>query len=190
MPPIVVYDACVLFPAPLRDLLVRMGVKRLVRVRWSDEILDECFHAILSRRPDLDMSALARTRELMTEVLPHSLVTDYEQHIAALNLPDPNDRHVLATAIASNATTIVTSNIRDFPFEELSTLSIRAIHPDDFVSAFIESHPDTIISIVREQAGALRNPPHTIIELIDKLRACSLTKSGSQLLRLIDSNRQ
>lgn len=189
MPPIVVYDACVLFPAPLRDLLVRMAVKRVVRVRWSDEILDECFHAILSRRPDLDMSALARTRELMTEVLPQSLVTDYEKHIAALNLPDPNDRHVLAAAIAGNATAIVTLNIRDFPAEQLSRHAIKAIHPDDFVSGFIESHPDTMISIVREQAGALRNPPHTIIELIDKLKACSLTKSGSQLLRLINTNR-
>lgn len=189
MSPIVVYDACVLYPAPLRDLLVRIAVKGIVLVRWSDEILDECFRAILSRRPDLDMSALARTRELMTEVLPHSLVTDYEKHVSVLNLPDTNDRHVLAAAIASNATAIVTLNMRDFPFEELSTHSIRAIHPDDFVSGFIESHPDTMISIVREQAGALRNPPHTIIELIDKLKACSLTKSGSQLLRLNSANR-
>lgn len=61
----VLYDACVLHPAPLRDLLVRLGLTGLVRVRWTERILDECFRSILERRPDLSPTSLARTRELM-----------------------------------------------------------------------------------------------------------------------------
>lgn len=40
---VVIYDACVLYPAPLRDLLLRIALTGVVRARWSDEILDECF---------------------------------------------------------------------------------------------------------------------------------------------------
>lgn len=58
----VVYDACVLFPAPLRDLLMRVAHAGLVRARWSDNILDECFRNILVLRPELDPQVLARTR--------------------------------------------------------------------------------------------------------------------------------
>ncbi len=56
----VVYDACVLHPAILRDLLIRIGNSGIVRTRWSERILDECFNSILARRPDLDEAALSR----------------------------------------------------------------------------------------------------------------------------------
>jgi hypothetical protein len=59
---VVLYDACVLYPAPLRDLLVRVANTGTVRARWSDAILDECFRAILEQRPDLKPEALNHTR--------------------------------------------------------------------------------------------------------------------------------
>lgn len=62
---VVVYDACVLYPARLRDLLIRVAQTGIVRARWTDAILDECFRSILDDRPDLDLVALQRTRELM-----------------------------------------------------------------------------------------------------------------------------
>lgn len=55
----VVYDACVLWSAPLRDLLVRLAIAGLVRARWTEAILDETFGAVLSRRPDLSAQHLA-----------------------------------------------------------------------------------------------------------------------------------
>ena len=67
---VVIYDACVLYPAPLRDLLIRVARVGLVRARWSEEILDECFRSILEDRPDLAPSALVRTRELMNKAVP------------------------------------------------------------------------------------------------------------------------
>ena len=57
---VVIYDACVLYPAPLRDLLLRLAAKGLVRARWTDRILDECFRNILINRPDLNESCLGR----------------------------------------------------------------------------------------------------------------------------------
>ena len=37
----VIYDANVLFPAPLRDLLIRISITGVVRARWTEEILDD-----------------------------------------------------------------------------------------------------------------------------------------------------
>lgn len=69
MAPVVIYDACVLHPAPLRDLLIRLSRAGLVQARWTDEILDECFRSIVRRRPELE-KPLKRTRELMIAAVP------------------------------------------------------------------------------------------------------------------------
>ncbi|QNI89573.1 hypothetical protein [Synechococcus sp. ROS8604] len=37
----VVFYACVLYPAPLRDLLMRLALTDLYRARWSNQIHDE-----------------------------------------------------------------------------------------------------------------------------------------------------
>ena len=99
----VIYDACVLYPAPLRDLLVRLAMSGIVRARWTDEILDEVFRNLLEDRPDLDQARLQRTRELMNAAVSDVLVEDYHPLIDTLDLPDPHDRHVLAAAIRCGA---------------------------------------------------------------------------------------
>ena len=113
---VVLYDACVLYPAPLRDLLIRLANTGVVRARWSATILDECFRNILENRPDLKPESLERTRELMTQAVPDCMVTNFEGLIDALVLPDVDDRHVLAAAIRAGAQAIVTFNLADFPY--------------------------------------------------------------------------
>ena len=49
----VVYDACVLYPAPLRDLLMRLALTDLYRARWSDQIHEEWITAVLRNRPEV-----------------------------------------------------------------------------------------------------------------------------------------
>jgi predicted nucleic acid-binding protein len=121
----VVYDACVLYPAPLRDLLLRVAMTNVVRARWSEAILDECFRSIVEQRPDLKESALHRTRDLMTQAIPDCLIDEYEDLIHGLPLPDPDDRHVLAAAIRAGAQAIVTFNLKDFPVSTLSKYEVR-----------------------------------------------------------------
>ena len=58
----VVYDANVLYPAPLRDLLIRLAMTGLFRALWTDDILDEVFRNILEDRPEL----LGRPVDLVT----------------------------------------------------------------------------------------------------------------------------
>lgn len=109
------YDACVLHPAGLRDLLVRLATTGMFRAHWSADILDEMVRSILRRRPDLTEAQLARTRQLMCDAVPDCLTTGYEELIDGLHLPDPDDRHVLAAAIRSGSQVTVTENLSDFP---------------------------------------------------------------------------
>ena len=110
--PIVVYDANVLYPAQLRDLLMRLAVAGLVRAHWSDQIHEEWMENVLSNRPDLRQEQLERTRALMERALPSARIEGYEQHMASVSLPDPDDRHVVAAAIEIETEIIVTFNLR------------------------------------------------------------------------------
>lgn len=125
---VVIYDACVLYPAPLRDLLIRVARTGVVRAQWSNLILDECFRNILANRPDLSPGTLQRTRELMNKAVADSLVTGFEHLVDGLDLPDPDDRHVLAAAVRAGAQAIVTANLKDFPAAKPKAIRRRS-HP-------------------------------------------------------------
>ncbi len=182
---VVVYDACVLYPAPLRDLLVRLARTGLFRAQWTELILDECFRNILANRPDLRPEALVRTRELMIKAVPDCLVTGHESLIDGLDLPDPDDRHVLAAAIRAAAQVIITANLADFPADKLKSYGVEAIHPDDFVLDLLDLAPGAVASVVVDQAAGLKNPPRTIADLLDTLREQGLVRSVAKLRELL-----
>ncbi len=106
---VVIYDASVLHPSTLRDLLIRIAQYGLVQAKWTDAILDETFRSIARRLPELSHERLHRTRQLMCTAVRDCLVVGYEPLIEAVELPDSNDRHVLAAAIKARAQIIVTS---------------------------------------------------------------------------------
>ena len=164
---IVLYDACVLYRAPLRDLLIRLAMTGLFRAKWTDAIHDEWTRNLLSNRPDLTMEQLNRTRYLMNTHVQDSLVTDYEDLIPVLTtLPDPDDRHVVAAAIRSSASVIVTFNLADFPAKALEVYRIEAQHPDVFLTHLLDLDPLTFCKVVRDQRADLQNPPHSPLELL------------------------
>jgi predicted nucleic acid-binding protein len=181
---VVVYDACVLYPAPLRDLLIRLAAKRLVRARWTEQILDECFRNIIANRPELPPAALQRTRELMNRALPDAVITGYENLIDGLALPDPNDRHVLAAAIRCGAQVIVTNNLDDFPQDKLTPYSLEAQHPDQFALHVVDLAPGLACNVVAEQAAALKNPPRSVPDVLDSLLNNGLVRTVARLREL------
>lgn len=115
-------DASVLYPAPLRDLLLELAVSDLYRAKWSNAVHGEWINALLRSRDDLTRERLERTRDLMNAHVRDALVTDFDQLIGILELPDPDDRHVLAAAIKGRADLIVTANLKDFPPQQARTV--------------------------------------------------------------------
>ncbi|HVR63322.1 MAG TPA: PIN domain-containing protein [Polyangia bacterium] len=185
MPFVVLYDAAVLYPAPLRDLLLRVARTGLVRAHWTEQILDECFRNIIVNRPDLPPAALERTRQLMNQAVPNVLVTGHESLVDVLSLPDPDDRHVLAAAIKAGAQVIVTWNLTDFPATSLAPYGIEAIDPDEFIVNVLDLAPGAMTTVVSEQAAALKNPPITMADLLETLLRQGLVRAVARLRELM-----
>lgn len=116
---VVLYDANVLYPAQLRDLLIRLAVGGLVRAHWTDAIHEEWIRNVLADYSDITREELRRTRRLIEQALPAGRIEGYEHRISSLSLPDPDDRHILAAAIEIGADAIVTFNLDDFPASRL-----------------------------------------------------------------------
>jgi predicted nucleic acid-binding protein len=161
---IVIFDACVLYPAPLRDLLMHLAGTNLFRARWTDEIHDEWTRNLLKNRTDLTKERLQRTRDFMNKSVRDCLVTGYQDLIPSLSLPDKDDRHVLAAAIYAAANIIVTFNLKDFPDTNLNEYGMKAQHPDDFIVNLIEINHISVCEAARQQRLLLKNPPKSIEE--------------------------
>ena len=177
----VVYDACVLYPATLRDLLIELACTTLFDARWTDRIHDEWIRNLLAKRSDLKPEQLEVTRRNMNRAVPGCLVTGYESLISALSLPDPNDCHVLAAAIHCQAQAIVTFNLKDFPNANLEPFGVEAIHPDDFVMDTISLDALHVANAIRACQQRLRNPVRAMSEHLDRLEGQGLVRSVAQL---------
>ena len=181
-----VYDANILYPAPLRDLFMRLAEVGLVRARWTDVIHEEWTRNVLADNPRLSAERLARTRTLMNEAIRDCLVTGFEDLVASLSLPDPDDRHVLAVAIRLDAEVVVTYNIKDFPEDTLARFDIKAQHPDDFLVSLLDVTPGLVCAAVKRQREGLRNPPKTAEELLDTLESQGLTQAVARLRQFVE----
>lgn len=179
---VVIYDACVLYPAPMRDFLIRMATTGLYAARWTEQIHDEWIRNLSTRRPELKQH-LARTRELMDQAVENCLVSGHEYLIENLELPDPNDRHVLAAAIRAGAQLIVTINLKDFPDKILDEFGIEAVHPDHFIEQQMDLHESTVINVAKQHRAALKNPPKTTDEYLETLAAQGLIITADRLRR-------
>lgn len=172
-----VYDANVLYPAPLRDLLMHLALTGVYRARWTAQIHDEWKRNLLINRQDLTQAQLDRTSAAMDSAIPDALVTGYEPLCAGLTLPDPDDRHILAAAIKCSASVIVTFNLKDFPSDALEPFEIEAVHPDDFIADLFDLDQAAVLEAVQAQRASLKNPPHSARELLDRLLIQGLTQS-------------
>jgi len=166
----------VLYPAPLRDILVELAASGLFRAKWTDHIHDEWIRNLLENRSDITPEQLARTRSLMDSAVLDCLVQGYEVLIPALKLPDPNDRHVLAAAIHCGADAIITSNLKDFPTAVLEPFNIEAQHPDDFLMHQFGLDQASVLIAASHCRQRLKKPPCTADQYLNILEAQPLPK--------------
>jgi predicted nucleic acid-binding protein len=179
----VFYDANVLYPAQLRNLLMHLALTGLFRAKWSADVHEEWISALLEKRPDLTRDKLERTRALMDLHAVDALVTGYEDLIPNLRLPDPRDRHVLAAAIRGQASVIVTLNLRDFPADAVGTFGIEAQHPDEFVLHLLDLAAGAVVAAAESHWKSLKNPPVTADEYLEALERQGLARSVAALRR-------
>ncbi|MEZ6212184.1 MAG: PIN domain-containing protein [Phycisphaerales bacterium] len=176
-----IFDACVLYPATLRNVLMQLATTGLFRARWTDAIHDEWTRNLLKDKPDIGQDKLDRMRQLMNDAVADCLVTGYEPLIEGLELPDEDDRHVLAAAIRCHAAVVVTTNLKHFPDDSLRPLGVRAQHPDEFILHLIDLDAGTVCKAVKTVRERLKHPPYDAGGLLDLLQSQGLPLAVSKL---------
>jgi len=183
---VVLFDACVLYQAPLRDLVIELGLADLYRAKWTDRIHDEWISSLIRNRPDISKEKLERTRQLINESIEDCLVSGYESLAQKLILPDSNDCHVLAAAIKAHAQIIVTNNVKDFPSDYLESFGIEAQHPDTFFLNQSDLKQSAFLASVKRVRLSLKRPTKTPEEYLVILRRNELAKTAEFLEDYID----
>lgn len=163
----VVLDACVLFPASLRDTLLWAAKIRLYKLCLTDEIVEEMRRNLVKRRESNETQAQKLVLSINAS-FERSFVKDYQQLISFMPINE-KDRHVLAAAVASQSQIIVTSNLKDFPHPLLIPYSVEAQSPDRFLVDLLSENQQAFQELLSNQAKRLRNPPMTVFQILDKL---------------------
>ena len=182
-PSVAVFDACILYPFHLRNIIVQAAVDRLVEARWTDKIHDEWMRNLAAGAPAIPIERLQATRQLMADALPGATVIGYERLISAVSLPDPDDRHVVAAGIAAGASVILTWNQRDFPAAALKKHGLRRQTPDAFLAALYDQAPDLTVGSL---ANARRNLSKSRVSAAGFIEILARQKLG-QLARRVRS---
>lgn len=153
----------------------------MFRAKWTERIHEEWTRNLIADRADLTAEQIERTRELMNRAVPDCLVEGYEDLMTGLQLPDEDDRHVLAAALKSGSDAIVTFNLKDFPRETLARLDVEPMHPDDFLFHQFGLNTASVLIAAQRCRARLKNPPRTATEYLDTLERQGLTKTVGQL---------
>ncbi len=160
-------DASVLFSVALTDLLLRLATESLFEPLWSPEVEAEWIRRLLEKRPDLSEERIRRRAVRMREHFSRSVVPQrqYLPYLSTIDLPDPDDRHVVAAAFAGGAEVLVTYNLKHFPQEALVHFELEPLHPDAFLTDLLEAEirtngqPHRVLAAIRALRSALSHPP-------------------------------
>ncbi|MFT4215161.1 MAG: PIN domain-containing protein [Microbacterium sp.] len=149
---VVLADANVLYSRVLRDYLLYAATQGVLEIRWSAAILAEVVEHLAENIGGFDAAAGARLVAAMNGAFPAAEVepdSDAEAAVADLPLPDEDDRHVLAAAVAVDADVLCTDNLRDFPADAMAEVGIRLMSADDLLSLLVTEFPDGMLAAHR-----------------------------------------
>lgn len=178
-----VLDTNIIFPVILRDLMFWFAHHDLYTPKWSGNIFDE-WKRVMTRKGVSEIEALKRV-EKANIAFPDALVRNYEALVDDLELPDKDDRHVLAAAIKANANVIVTNNLKDFPTEYLETFGLIAISADDFLTDIIDLNHEKALTAFKEMVLHKRNPAMDEYQVLESLRKNGLKDTANYLHALL-----
>jgi hypothetical protein len=153
----IVIDACVLANIAVCDLLLRLAEKpRLLIPKWSREILRETRHTQADKL-NWPAGLVDSWHKEVTRSFPDAVVDDYEHLLPSL-ANNEKDRHVLAAAIRSGSTVIVTFNLKDFQADDLAPWKIEACHPQDYLLTLYSMSPEIVVQKLNDIARKRNNP--------------------------------
>lgn len=173
---IAVLDASVLFSIRATNLTLEIAKSGLFQPKWTADIHDEWTRGLLRKNPAADPATIAKRRREMDASFPDALVTGHLPLVAGLSLPDLDDRHVLAAAIAARADVIVTHNLADFPAQALAAHHIEAQTPDEFLLHQFTLAPVVVTAAAQAVRARLHRPPQSADDFLRALDRANLPR--------------
>lgn len=175
-------DACVLYPLAMTDAPLSLATAGFFAAKWSTRIEDEWIRSLERQRPDL-AGKLGVRRDSMREAVPDWEVPElaWVALVQGIQLPDPDDAHVLAAAIAGHADCIVTSNLKDFPVPVLRQFGIEALDPDTFIINQWDLNPVQAIAAFKRMRARRKNPHSSPEDFADALELGGLPATANRL---------
>ena len=182
-----VLDACVLFPIATADALVSLAVAGLFAAKWTVAIEGEWLAVAERRHPGLAGRFTTRRDAMRDAVIDWEVKADGWAALApCLELPDPDEVHVLAAAIAGHADCIATTNLKDFPASVLEVYGLIALHPDDFIVAQLDLGLYPALATFKAMRARKRNPTYTAEEFAAAMERNGLVVTAERLRRAVD----
>jgi hypothetical protein len=176
-----------MYPAAIADALISLAAVGVLAVKWTTLIESEWIRSLEADRPDL-VGRLEYRRDQMRRAALDWEVPEaaWLQLTAGLTLPDPDDVHVLAAAIAGHADGIVTTNLVVFPLAKLAQHGLERIHPDEFIVAQIDLDRVSSLSAFRAMRGRRQNPQNSPFEFAAALERNGLPLTAERLRECAD----
>lgn len=169
----VLIDANVFVATWTLDVLLTLADLGAIEPVWSEAVLEEAREAVDRVH---GTSGGARYIDAAERAFPYAMAVPEECDIAGVELPDPDDRHVVSAAVAGGCDAIVTYNVKDFPDGALASLGLRALRPDDLLMEVASAEPERSVIAVKSLIAVKRRPPRTMEEELEGLRANLLTR--------------
>ena len=189
VPPVVVLDACVLYPAAQRDLFMWLAAGGAIRAHWTNEIHGEWMRNV-EHDYGVARSVLDRVRKLMDRAAGDALIGRYRQHERLFPKTAAKDRHVAAAAARKRSgvdiVTIITWNLKDFDRKELAAAGVVAENPDAFLCRLLADSPENAVAAFIRMRDNLRNPRKTTQECADTLAAQGLNKFAESITAMLE----
>lgn len=160
-------DANILHRAAIRDFILRVAEAGAIDVRWSGRVLEETRGSLESRGFEPDK--VDRLIRALRTAFPDAEVEDFEHLIPEMDCSDPNDRHVLAAAIAGEADILVTDNSGDFPAGTSSLHALALMTGDEAAAFLVRLDPMRAARIARAQIADLVDPPSSEDEFLRRI---------------------
>ena len=179
-------DANVLYSRILRDYLLYSVRAKLISVAWSQAILDEVTEHLIANRINFTQDSADRLVRAMNGTFPYAQHDPDENHyqaFAGIELPDEDDRHVIAAALAADAPFICTNNVRDFPPDVLVRLGLAVVTPDDLLSQLVREHPASMLWVHRTSIENLRGA--TDRSTLAALRRAAATRTANLMEQMV-----
>jgi predicted nucleic acid-binding protein len=182
-------DANVLYPVAICDALIEVAATGIYAPKWSAKIDDEWVRN-LAKDKGLPQEHFHTRRDLMHDACPDWEVPEaaWKSLESGINLPDKDDGHVLAAALAGHADCIVTQNLKHFPAGVLDPFGITALHPDEFLLHQLELEPLFVLPAFKAMRARLKNPkftPETFASSMEKNGLAQTAAFLRQALQLI-----